>query len=156
MGSLLGGSSGFGSGGSPGLGSVGTGPTAAGTNPASNPLISPSIGTPFWQQQAQQNPQQINNAFSPAAMNQMSFLYPGLGAGGGGGGGGATPPAGNPVTGQGIPQHPSAPGSFSPSLNGSVLLPPGMVSSGAAPPPPTNVVTGTPLQAKPPLGQRAV
>ena len=60
----------------------GTSPSGGSPNPNTS-LIGGAVGTPYWQQQYQQNPQGVQNMFSPPAYNQLSQFYPGLQGNGG-------------------------------------------------------------------------
>jgi hypothetical protein len=70
----------------PGPVSFGQPPVGGGAN-AGAQLMNPIVGTPYWQNQMQQHPQQTGQAFSPPAMSQMGSLYPpGFGSQSGGSG----------------------------------------------------------------------
>jgi hypothetical protein len=63
----------------------------ANTGSGGQSLIGGGVGTPYWQQQYQQNPGNVQNMYSPPAANQLGQFYPGQsiwptpGQGGGGG-----------------------------------------------------------------------
>lgn len=61
----------------PDIGTYGTGPQSSPTGSGSTSLIGGGIGTPYWQQQYQQNPGNVQNMYSPQAANQLGQFYPG-------------------------------------------------------------------------------